>query len=457
MNAKDIELYNILVDSTDEVSCLLKSMSHPSRVLMLTSLMKGEQTLSALVEVTGLSKNALVNHLKMLIENRLVQKIRRGRYTLTVDGEDLISSVATIYRDSALREEVSRERMRRSYTEGRRGERMSEKIIGSPARYQPCWISYTGAVAGVLTSLGLKCDITEVGGHSGYAFIINVIKDTFCPSGPTAFNPKTWEEILEGTEDIGYEIVQWSGGGGYPSKEGEPTPEDVARSKKLFEWVKKEIDDDRPAVLWGLPIPEYGIVNGYRGNSYITSTYRSLIEPGKPEDPVLYYELQAPGNLHAIFFKEPIEVKAEDAHKRALERAYRFAMKELPANERYVTGLDAFDAWIDALENATIDPVSYHGNSYVAVCLWEAREMATEFLLRLARKYKGHRSKYLSEVSNSYAEEARHLKEFTSIFPFSLKGDMPTEERKKGVEILEKAKKVEEKAITQLEIAIEEW
>jgi len=106
-------------------------------VLILAILLKGQHSLSALVEGTGLSKNALVNHLGLLIDSRLVQRVGRGNYALTADGEALISSVATIYRDSALREEERLEKMRSRYTVGLRGEGMSERVISKPAVYQP--------------------------------------------------------------------------------------------------------------------------------------------------------------------------------------------------------------------------------------------------------------------------------------------------------------------------------
>ena len=132
MSGRDDDLYDILLDSPRDVSDLLKSASHPGRVLILALLLKGEQSLSSLVEGTGLSKNALVNHLGLLIDNRLVQRVGRGSYTLTVDGEDFISNVATLFRDSAIREEQRRERMRSRYAVGWRGDGMSERVMFKP-------------------------------------------------------------------------------------------------------------------------------------------------------------------------------------------------------------------------------------------------------------------------------------------------------------------------------------
>jgi DNA-binding transcriptional ArsR family regulator len=457
VNGREEDLYDILLESSRNVSELLKSAAHPGRVQILALLLKGENNLSALVEGTGLSKNALVNHLGQLIDGRLVRRVGRGSYELTVDGEDLISSVATLYQNSAVREEERRERIRSRYTAGRRGEEMSERVISKPAVYQPCWISYTGAVAGALTALGMECDITDVGGYSGYAFLTNVIKGTLCPSGPTAFHMDTWIEIHKGTRDIGYDVAVWSSGEGYPSSEEGATPDDIARARKLFERVKNEVDSDKPVVLWGLPIPEYGIANGYKGNAYITSTFRRLIETDKPEEPVLYHELQAPGDLHAIFFKGPVEVDHEKAHEKALERAHRFASGMVPVNDNYITGPEAFEEWAGVLENATYDQHGYQGNSYVAACLWEARELATEFLKRTAQKFDGARSKNLMEASKVYAEVARHLKTFTEVFPFGMEGEMPAEKRIEGASLLRKAKDVEIGAIAILKKTLDEW
>lgn len=334
---------------------------------------------------------------------------------------------------------------------------MSEKVISRTAEYQPCWLSYTGAVAGALRSLGVECGIVDVGGYSGYAFLVNVPVDNFCPSGPTAHHPSTWEEILRGTNDIGYLIESIATGGGYPSIEGEPTPDDISRARRLFERVKEEVDSDRPVVIWGLPIPEYGIVNGYKGQSYVTSTYRRLINPGEPEEPVLYYELQSPGELHAIFFKAPVERDAEEVHRKALERAVRFAMGKISVVEGYATGPSAFDEWAKVLESAHLDEVSYHGNSYVAACLHEAREMASGFLGRLAESYQGTRSESLRDVSQAYAESAEALKGFTELFPFSMAGEMPTEKRVKGAEILKRVKTMEDGAIGYLKEVVESW
>jgi DNA-binding HxlR family transcriptional regulator len=456
---KDKELQRILSESPEGVAELLKSAAHPIRMQVLTMLLSGKHEFSGLMRKTRLSKTALANHLNRLVKKGLVQRVSRGEYILTVDGEELLNAAARVYRDSAQREDERRRRLLRLYTKGVSEERkMSKKIITKTAEYQPCWLSYTGAVAGCLTALGVKRDIVDVGGQSGYAFIINVAKGVTCPSGPTALHPKTWSHIHKGTEDLGWTIEHYWKPPNYPAKEGSITAEERERAKKLFEMVRHEIDkSDRPMILWGLPIPEYGIVNGYEGNAYITSTYRSLANQGKPEEPVPYDALKAPGGLEAIFFRNKAEANVEAADKLALERATKFADAEVPIHARYVAGPAALDEWADVLEHAPEDKQIYHGNSYVGACVCEGRAICKEFLERLAERDAGEQAKHLLEASRCYERGAALMKEFTKIFPFKFEGEMKPEDRKIAAETLRKVKPCEEEAVKHMKRALEEW
>ena len=453
------ELQKILAESPEGIAKLLKSAAHPARMQVLTLLLSETHEFCELMRETRLSKTALANHLNRLAKHGLVQRVSRGKYVLTVDGKELLNAAAEVYRDSAQREDERRMQLLRLYTKGVFEERkMSKKIVAKKAEYQPCWSSYTGAVAGCLTALGTKRDIVDVGGQSGYAFLINVAKGVTCPSGPTALPDKTWSQIHRGTEDLGWTIELYWKPPSYPAKEGSITSEERERAKKLFETVKHEIDkSDRPVILWGLPIPEYGIVNGYEGNAYVTSTYRSIVNPGKPEEPVPYDALEAPGGLEAIFFRNKVEVNVEATDRLVLERAIKFAGAEVPIHRRYVGGPAALDEWADVLEHAPQDRQNYHGNSYVGACVWEGRAICAEFLKKLAERNVGEQAKYLLEASRWYERGAALMKEFTKVFPFKFEGEMKPEDRRRAAETLRKVKPCEEEAVKHMKKALEEW
>jgi len=454
---KDKQLQSILLESPKGIAELLKSAAHPVRIQILALLLRGEHDFSELMLETKLSKTALANHLKQLTNKRLVQRVARGEYRLTVDGKELLNAAATMYKDSAQREETKRELLLRRYTKGLiEGKKLSKKVISKKAEYLPCWLSYTGAIAGSLRALGVDCDTVDVGGRSGYAFIINVSKGVTCPSGPTALPSETWKLIHEGTEGLGWTMESYVYPSSFPAEEGNPTPQELEVVKNLFGKIKQEIDErNRPVVLWGLAIPEYGIVNGYEGNSYITSTYRHLIK--QTEEPIRFYDLRAPGCIDAFFFRDRVEHDATVADTKALERAISFAAARVPILDNYVGGPAALDEWANVLENLPEEKQNYHGNSYVGACVCEGRAMSAEFLRRLSKKYHGKQSKHLEKAIECYEKGTELMKEFTQIFPFKHQGEMKLKDRKKGAQILRKAKPFEEEAIEHMKKALEKW
>lgn len=453
---KDAQPDGTLPESPERIAELLKSAAHPARIRVLTLLIRGEHEFSKLMQLTNLSKTALANHVDQLIEKGLILRMSRGRYDLTDDGKGLLDAALSVYRSSTLKEQERLERLSRSYTKGFVGvENMTKKVVSKKAEYLPCWLSYTGAVGGSLRALGVDCDVVDVGGYSGYAFLINVARGVTCPSGPTAVPSKTWEQIHRATESMGRKIECFVREGGFPAKEGKPTSEEIEKARELFEKVKVEIGQkDRPVILWGLVVPEYGIVRGYEGDFYIVSTFRRL--SNQPENPILFYDLKAPGCLEALFFGDPVRLKPALTDREALERAISFASGEVPCLDNYANGPEALEEWANTLEKASKEGLNYHGNSYVGACVNEGREMCAKFLPRLAQKYPKN-SKSLLKAADCYERGWHLMEEFTQIFPFKLQGETRFEARKKGASILRKIKPLEEEAVKYMKQALKEW
>jgi len=446
---------SVLLESPVAAAEMLRSAAHPARVQVLALLREKEQSLAYLMGRTGLSKNALANHMRLLMDLKLVTRVARGKYRLSEDGAELVDALAGVYESSQRRETLREEHVRRLYSKRRlEGESMTKKTVSKDVKYMPCWLSYTGAVAGSLKALGMDCDVIDVGGRSGYSFMINVAKGVTCESGPTALHNETWDMIYRGSASLGVKMEHWYDDHDYPAKAGSPTPEELEKAKRLFERVKQEIDKDRPVVLWGLDVPEYGIVKGYDGDSYIVSTYRSL--SGTPDTPVLYHDLRAPGCLDAYYFGEKTK-KSPAADKQALERAVRFASGDVPVNPRYVAGPGALDEWASVLENAPDAKQTYFGNSYIGACYAEGRQVSAAFLKRLAKKQKGKQATHLSEAAKCYEKGSELLTQFTKIFPFKMEGEMKSADRKRGAELLRKVKPLEEEAIGHMKMALKEW
>jgi DNA-binding transcriptional ArsR family regulator len=447
----------ILGEASDGFVDLLKAAAHPARVQVLVRLLDGGQDFGQLMTATQLSKTALANHLTQLLNQGLVERLSRGSYQLTADGRTLLVAAARFFEGSAARESARRAQVQRAYTGAtREAEAMSRKVVSQPAVYVDCWISYTGAMAGALRALGMSCDLVDVGGHSGYAFIANVAKGQTCPSGPTAMERTVWEEIAKGTESLGWRLDHYTDEEVSPAQPGKPTPAEYARLQRLFDRVKREIDErDRPVVLWGPPIPEYGIVNGYEGTTYLVSTYRRIT--GQADSPVPFAELQAPGCLDAYFFREPVKVNKAAVDRAALDRAVRFASAAVPVHNQYVGGPAAFEEWARVLEAVPEKQQNYMGNSYVGACLWEAREVAAKFLMRLAKGRSQTVAQPLLAAAKAYGDGANHLKAFKDLFPFKFEGPMLEATRRQGAALLRQVKPLEDAAIQQMRKALAAW
>jgi len=87
----------LLVDSFEEITELLKVLSQPNRFKILILLLEGPNNFQTLLTKTKLKKSALANHLTILVDASLVKKVQHGMYKITVDGKNFINSIGETY------------------------------------------------------------------------------------------------------------------------------------------------------------------------------------------------------------------------------------------------------------------------------------------------------------------------------------------------------------------------
>ena len=73
-----------------EVNGIAKVMSAPKRLDILVGLMEDTKAFQQIKTITDLEKSALSNHLKLLIDQGLVEKRHHGVYSITFLGYQLI-------------------------------------------------------------------------------------------------------------------------------------------------------------------------------------------------------------------------------------------------------------------------------------------------------------------------------------------------------------------------------
>ncbi|MCP4762556.1 MAG: helix-turn-helix transcriptional regulator, partial [archaeon] len=164
---KDIKSF--LLRSSEEISEIIKVVSHKKRLEILALLMISSQKFIYLQKRTELSKTALSNHLNLLFSNNLISKSERGIYFITELGLDLAEFSAIFYNKVLSQNELRIKSIQNQYSKAfqklPKKNRITFEINNTPI-YQGCWNSYLGAISGVLKSFGYDYDINAVGGYS---------------------------------------------------------------------------------------------------------------------------------------------------------------------------------------------------------------------------------------------------------------------------------------------------
>jgi hypothetical protein len=328
------------------------------------------------------------------------------------------------------------------------------KVVGVKLVPPATWVSFVGVVASVLQSRKVKCELADVAGMSGYAFLVNVHRE-LCPSGPTAFD---WEMLAEGTSALGLDVQLVA------------TPRDKEKDagnlRDMFDRVKQEIDAGRCCVVWGAACsPEFGVVYGYNADSYLVRTYATCRALGAkaakgvgpedwPEQPIRYDKLESPGCISAFLFGESVKVDRERAERAAVTRAAQLLRDRHPCYlPGYAHGAAGLRAWAESL-SLTPKAVNPFGNAYNARCWQELQELGAAFLKGLGKRHKGA-AKALNEASSALGRSAGKLAEVSKLFPFPEGGGLDDATRRsKAAKLLAECATLNETAARGLEWAL---
>ncbi|MFA4987568.1 MAG: hypothetical protein WC712_13380 [Candidatus Brocadiia bacterium] len=318
-------------------------------------------------------------------------------------------------------------------------------MVPQEVKYPCGWISWVSAVSGCLTALGRETDQVEVAGRSGYAFHSCIAPD-LCPSGPTMLG---WGLLAGSGVLLGRTVKSYMSGECHtPEKRNERT---AKHCREAFEFAKSEIDAGRPCVLWGANIPEFAIAVGHTDDCYIVKNCFGVM--GRPEPPVKFDELNAPGGMFVLGFPQEVEGWCE-ADRYALAVALQMFRREtFSGHDRY--GRAAYTFWADRLKSGTIN---YWSNSYNVVCTTEGRRFAAEFVKRVSLR-NGKNGERLAAAVPHYEECAGQMAKLAELFPFNFIHEPITDKEKIGAacDALANAEVAEAAAFEVIRNAVLDW
>ena len=430
------------VDSTKNLAKILRILGHPKRIEILTLLHKSQQEYSVILRNIGISRTALANHLNLLVETGMIQRMERGSYSLTEDGRSFYDSSTRTYFESKARFQLERKQLLETYSfRGKKGG--NELVIMKKLKWTPRWVSHMGSIEGTLKFLKQKISTGWLYGGTGHAFILN-IHEGLCPSGPTAWVSKM---LFELAPNLGYKIA-----GVFVRKSDSEFPR---LQEKAWAHAKQSIDDGIPCYGWELEVPEFYVIKGYDNIGYHYSGPHC--DDGKGPKP--WNELGISGTgIIEVYSVHPTEAaNPKKVIKESFEKAIHHASNPddiiFPG---YRSGLEGYDLWISAIQDGSAVTM---GNAYNAAVWAECRKYAVEFLKEANKKLTRDVKPLIDTSLSHYQDVSKNLDLLAKLFPFS-PGMSPkpigvSSKNSDGVEYLTAARNAEEKGLDSLKPIVE--
>lgn len=269
-------------------------------------------------------------------------------------------------------------------------------------KFVPHWVSHLGCLEGCLKYLGINVSTPWLYGATGHAFVINIAKDV-CPSGPTAWRTHM---LFELARNIGARI------------DGLFVPkEDKDFSKKLeaaWRFMRESIDAGQPCYGWQIgDIADFYVIYGYDDIGYYYKGYFKEDGDGpKPWDKIGQMFLE----MFSVRRVDPADnvTTVKQAFQNVLKHSKN--PKDWIFHPNYKSGIEGFNAWIEALESGTA--VTF-GNAYNAVVWAECRKFGVDFLLETSNRL-GEKTMPLFKVAiEHYNISAKRLAKVSELYPFS--------------------------------------
>jgi hypothetical protein len=178
---------------------------------------------------------------------------------------------------------------------------------------------------------------------------------------------------------------------------------DAARRRAVTN-IKASLDRGVAVVLWGVDVPEFGVVYGYDDADGVFLVDGVARLNAGSSTPILYENVGRSCDVPELHYVVPIERVPWDAaaaHRAALRDYVERTEVRPQLVPKYPSGLRAYDNWIKALETGTFVPFGLRYNTAV---LADAKQHAATYLERLAAD--GLSLPLLSEVRVAARENA---------------------------------------------------
>ncbi len=174
-----------------------------------------------------------------------------------------------------------------------------------------------------------------------------------------------------------------------------------------------------PSLVWGVHLPEFGILRGYDPDR--REFFVSGVLDGRGGSNALSYDrLGRSCDVPVLLVASPKRATSDsdaDALRAALNNALDLGHGLSARTGRAQAGLSAYGVWCEALRSGRIDP---SGHAYNAQLLAEMRSLVAPFLIDASTFSGEEAAEELRLAATAYQRAAAQLVELAADFPFPL-------------------------------------
>ncbi|TCZ80793.1 hypothetical protein E0485_00415 [Paenibacillus albiflavus] len=277
--------------------------------------------------------------------------------------------------------------------------------------------------------------LAEVNALTGYAFSLNIFKETVHIGGPFIFAGE--ENFPQALSNLGNDVKVLSF-----------LPVEPLIVTDVLNTIHESIDRGLPVIMWDLFHAEFGLVYGYNDKE------QQLYALDKIKEETLPYKQIGKGEtseVGLIAFTEPNNIDRLTALCNMLDMVWEHGnMKESikHVDGDLTKGLAAYDAWIEAFRGDKIVPFF---NAYNIAVYSELRQFAVQFLRGIKEEFVAYDWTFITDALHHYETVASALQGLSDLFPFPDGGD-PSDPQNivKAVNLLQEAKKAETNGLKAL-------
>ncbi|MCW8132572.1 MAG: hypothetical protein KIS92_19645 [Planctomycetota bacterium] len=283
------------------------------------------------------------------------------------------------------------------------------------AHFHPCMDSFLGAARGVVACLGEELSDADLWGLSGMAFRTQVHRAL----APAGLFPRQWDGTYGRVmQRLGYACIAGLRDHFY-------TQDDISYLRSGWMGnIERHLDLGLPAIAYGLHGPAFGIINGFDDE---TENFRvSTRFDGAKDAPVNVHELGLtdPPCVFVLISTGPsTDYDRAKAAREALGEAlaHHFHQEKDEAGQEVAipadlaTGMDAFEAWGQALHDRKVAPP--WSAALTAAYYLEARTHGAAFLRGTAAQLHPRHAETLAKAAQHFDAQAAELQQLAGLFP----------------------------------------